>query len=89
VKGELMFKHTLLILSVLCICSLGTELMAPEITERDIFGFESYNIEENGAVRDRDGAIKGWITEKAFYDAYWNIRCHIHEGQRYRAEQDH
>ncbi|HNQ62590.1 MAG: hypothetical protein ILNGONEN_01255 [Syntrophorhabdaceae bacterium] len=68
-----MLKYILLICSVLCICSFGTELMAPEITERDIFGFESYNIEEDGAIRDSDGAIKGWFTKNAVYDEYW--RC--------------
>lgn len=71
----------------MCLLLFIPDLQAPEITERDMYGYESYNIEEDGAVCNRGGAIKGWITENAVYDAYWNIRYHIHEGRHYRAEE--
>ena len=72
-----MFTHILLILLLLCFCS-ATELMAPELTERDIFGYESYRIEESGAICDKNGTIKGWIHGNALYDAQWNFKYFIY-----------
>jgi hypothetical protein len=45
---------------------------APELTERDIFGYEAYRVAESGAILDRNDVIKGWIKDNRVYDAVWN-----------------
>jgi hypothetical protein len=76
--GGNMFKRILLVLPVLCFCSM-TELMAPETTERDVFGYESYRIEGNGVICDKGGVIKGWMHGNTVYDTQWNVRYHYEE----------
>jgi len=82
-----MSKLIILISIALSVCFV-TDLMAPETTERDVFGFESYRVKENGSICDKDGTIRGWVTENIVYDAHWNIRYHIHGDKLCKAKED-
>jgi len=72
----------------ICMLFYIPDLHAPEITERDMFGFDTYRVAEGGAILDADGVVRGWITKNAVYDAYWNIRYHIHGNRHHRADKD-
>ena len=65
-----------------------TDLQAPEITERDLFGYEAYRIAENGAILDRDGAMKGWFQRDTIYDTMWNERYVVIQGKKLRPLSD-
>jgi hypothetical protein len=69
-----MYKTIFYVLLILFFLVSTTDLQAPEITARDILGFDAYRIAENGSIRDKDGAVKGWICGNIVYDARWNIR---------------
>ncbi len=69
---DLMVKCVSFAVLILCLCS-AADLTAPETTERDIYGFETYHVTEAGAICDKNGIIKGWIHADAIYDADWNI----------------
>ncbi|HEY3276158.1 MAG TPA: hypothetical protein VGJ94_06025 [Syntrophorhabdaceae bacterium] len=60
------------------------DLQAPEITERDLSGYEAYRIAENGAIIDRDGAMKGWFHGDTIYDTMWNEQYVVMEGKKLR-----
>ncbi len=51
-----------------------TDLHAPEIEERDIFGYDAYRVAENGAILDKDGAIRGWVLGSTAYNPNWDKR---------------
>jgi hypothetical protein len=64
------------------------DLMAPEIAERDLFGFEPYRISEEGSVVDSEGAIRGWIHGATVYDAQWNARYRIDKSKLCRVDEE-
>jgi hypothetical protein len=64
------------------------DLQAPEITGRDIFGFDPYRIAADGAIVDSDGAVRGWIRGNAIYDAQWNVRYRINENRLCKVGED-
>lgn len=76
------------IASILCLLILVPELQAPEITEHDMFGYDTYRVSENGAIFDRDGAIKGWVHDNTVYDAQWNEKYIILENRLHSADID-
>jgi hypothetical protein len=69
-----MYKTVFIMLFILVFWVSVTDLQAPEITARDILGFDAYRVAENGSIQDKNGAIKGWICGNAVYDAGWNVR---------------
>ncbi len=69
-----MYKTISCILFILFILVSATDLQAPEITARDILGFDAYRVAENSSIQDKDGAVKGWICGNTVYDAQWNVR---------------
>lgn len=80
----------LFIVSILCFLIPVPELQAPEITEHDMHGYDTYRVAEDGAIVDRDGAIKGWVHGNTVYDAQWNEKYIILEKAtllRYRFER--
>jgi hypothetical protein len=64
------------------------DLQAPEITGRDIFGFDPYRIDADGAIVDGEGAVKGWIGEDTVYDARWNPRYRIDRNKLFKVAED-
>jgi hypothetical protein len=73
---------------ILCFLILAPELQAPEITERDMLGYNAYHVAESGAILDRDGIIKGWFHANAIYDAQWNIKYHVHGNRLSEVDED-
>ncbi|OQB76606.1 MAG: hypothetical protein BWX92_01669 [Deltaproteobacteria bacterium ADurb.Bin135] len=57
----------------LCLVFIA-DLHAPEITERDIFGYVAYRVAEGGTILDGDGAVRGWILGDTVYDPSWDVR---------------
>ena len=57
----------------LCLVFIA-DLHAPEITERDILGYDAYRVAEGGAILDADGVIRGWILGSTVYDPSWDAR---------------
>ncbi|HPL42201.1 MAG TPA: hypothetical protein PLA81_11520 [Syntrophorhabdaceae bacterium] len=47
---------------------------APEITERDIMGYDTYRVAEGGAILDADGVLKGWVLGSTVYDTGWDVK---------------
>jgi hypothetical protein len=78
-----MGKIILSVLSVLCFLAAVPDLQAPEVTERDILGYDSYRIAADGAIFDRDGAIRGWLQGDIVYDTMWNEKYLIREKKLY------
>jgi hypothetical protein len=64
------------------------DLQAPEIAERDLFGFTPYRIAEDGSVADAEGAVRGWIREDRIYDAQWNVMYRVDGPRLSRVAQD-
>ena len=58
-----------------------SDLKAPEITERDLYGYEPFHVAESGAIVDTDGVIHGWVSSDGVYDAHWNVRYRVHKGR--------
>lgn len=73
-KGGHMYKIIFCMLFILFCLVSATDLQAPEITARDILGFDAYRVAENGSIQDKDGTVKGWICGNTVYDAQWNVR---------------
>ncbi|MCX5811703.1 MAG: hypothetical protein NT178_04060 [Proteobacteria bacterium] len=69
-----MYKTIFYVLFILFFLMTVTDLQAPEITSRDILGFDAYWVAEDGSILDKDGAIRGWICGNTVYDAQWNIK---------------
>jgi hypothetical protein len=69
-----MYKVIFYMLFILFFLVSATDLQAPVITARDIFGFDAYRIAENGSILDKDGDVRGWICGNTVYDAQWNVR---------------
>ena len=72
-------KRILVVIPV-CFCmylSFAADLMAPETTEQDVFGYETYSIHENGAIRTRSGELKGWIRGNEVYDTQWSFKYSV------------
>lgn len=69
-----MNKTIVYMLFILFFLVSATDLQAPEITARDIFGFDPYRIAENGSVLNNDGAVKGWVCGNTVYDVHGNAR---------------
>ncbi|MEI6153217.1 MAG: hypothetical protein WCQ90_03935 [Deltaproteobacteria bacterium] len=76
------------ILIALCFLTPVPELQAPEITEHDIFGYDTYRVAEDGAIFDRDGTIKGWVHGNTVYDAGWNEKYIIRGNRLHGANID-
>jgi len=53
------------------------DLHAPEITERDMFGYEVYRVAEGGAILDADGVVRGWVQGSTVYDQGWDEKFHV------------
>jgi len=47
---------------------------APEITEHDIMGYDTYRVAEGGAILDADGVLKGWVLGSTVYDTGWDVK---------------
>ena len=77
----------LFLMWILCFLALVPELQAPEITERNIHGFDTYHVAESGAILDKEGTIKGWFHDNAIYDAQWNIKYHVHGNRLCRVDE--
>lgn len=56
-------------------------LTVTEITEHDMHGYDTYRVAEDGAIFDRDGAIKGWVHGNTVYDAGWDEKYIILENR--------
>jgi hypothetical protein len=69
-----MYKTVFCIVFILLCLGSATELQAPEITARDIFGFDPYRVAEDGSIQDKDGDVRGWVCGNTVYDAQWNVR---------------
>lgn len=69
-----MNKTIVYILFILFFLVAATDLQAPEITARDILGFDAYRVVENGSIMDKDGAVKGWVCGNTVYDTGWDVR---------------
>ncbi|MBP7508256.1 MAG: hypothetical protein KA807_10565 [Prolixibacteraceae bacterium] len=70
-----MKKRTIVTLSLaIAICLMVSDLHAPEITQRDILGYDPYRVAESGAILDTDGAIRGWVLGSTVYDPSWDKR---------------
>jgi hypothetical protein len=69
-----MNKTIVYILFILFVLVSATDLQAPEITARDIFGFDAYRVADDGSIQDKDGVVKGWVCGNTVYDARWNVR---------------
>ncbi len=68
-----MVKSILPVLLILLFFALAPpDSQAPELTERDIYGYDTYRVSESGAILDKDGAIKGWFKDNRVYDTQWN-----------------
>ena len=76
------------IVSILCFLIPVSELQAPEITGHDMHGYDTYRVAEDGAIFDRDGAIKGWIHGNTVYDAGWHDKYIIDNNRLYRTGKD-
>ncbi len=55
---------------------------APEITERDIMGYDIYRVAEGGAILDADGVLKGWALGSTVYDTGWEVKYVITKKQQ-------
>ncbi|HQJ95391.1 MAG TPA: hypothetical protein PLT06_11225 [Syntrophorhabdaceae bacterium] len=55
---------------------------APEITERDIMGYDTYRVAEGGAILDADGVLKGWVLGSTVYDTGWDVKYVITKKQQ-------
>ena len=77
-----MNRNIVVVLSVIgCMVLLlvhASELQAPEITERDMFGYDPFHVTASGAIVDKDGVIHGWVKGNTILDAHWNVRYHTH-----------
>ena len=73
---------------ILCLLIVVPELQAPEITEREIIGYDAYHVADNGAILDKDGIIKGWMHGNTVYDTQWNSKYYIHGGRLCRTGED-
>ena len=73
----LLHKITWSMLFTLLVLLWVSDLQAPEITGRDIFGFEPYRLVADGTMIDAEGAAKGWIRDDVVYDANWKVRYRI------------
>jgi hypothetical protein len=69
-----MYKTISCILFILFILISATDLQAPEITVRDILGFDAYRVAEDGSILDKEGDVKGWVCGNTVYDAQWNVK---------------
>ena len=70
-----MKKRTIVTLSLaIAICLMVSDLHAPEITQRDILGYDPYRVAESGAILDTDGAIRGWVLGSTVYEPSWDVR---------------
>jgi len=67
-----MYKTIVYVLFIMFFLVSATDLLAPEITARDIFEFEVYRVDEDGPILNKDGAVKGCICGNTVYDAGWN-----------------
>lgn len=73
---------------ILCLLIVVPELQAPEITEGEIIGYDAYHVADNGAILDRDGAIKGWMHGNTIYDTQWNSKYHMRGNRLCRISED-
>jgi hypothetical protein len=76
----------LLMLFVVLSLLFVPDLYAPETTAHDLLGFDPFRITEDGAIRDRDSAIRAWILGDTVYDARWNTKYYIQGNRVYRVE---
>jgi len=58
----------------MCLLMFVSDLHAPEITKRDIFGYVAYRVAEGGAILDEDGVVRGWMQGSKVYDPSWDVR---------------
>ncbi len=58
----------------MCLLMFVSDLHAPEITERDIFGYVAYRVAEGGAILDGNGVVRGWMQGSTVYDPSWDVR---------------
>ncbi len=63
---------TLFLEIAMCLLLFISELHAPELTERDIFGYNTYRVAEGGAILDEDGVVRGWVLGSTVYDPSWD-----------------
>jgi len=70
------------ILSIMCLLMFIPDLHAPELTERDIFGYALYRVTEGGAILDEDGVVRGWVQGGTVYDPSWDVRYVISKKQQ-------
>jgi len=63
----------------MCLLLFIPDLHAPEITERDMFGYDAYRVAEGGAILDADGVVRGWVQGGTVYDPGWDVRYVISE----------
>jgi hypothetical protein len=83
-----LYKIACFMLFTLFFLVWAPDLQAPEITGRDVLGFDPYLIAADGSIVDSDGALRGWIREDIVYDAQWNVRYRI-DGNRFcRSDED-
>lgn len=59
----------------------ASDLKAPEIRERDRYGYEPFHVAESGAIIDDEGVIHGWVSGDSVYDVHWNVKYRVHEGK--------
>jgi len=64
----------------MCLLMFVSDLHAPEITERDMFGYALYRVAECGAILDEDGVVRGWMQGSTVYDPSWDVR-HVIPGE--------
>ncbi len=71
------WKVTCSVLFAFLVVLWAADLQAPEITGKDIFGFDPYRIHEDGSIVAGDGTPKGWVRGDTVYDEQWNVRYRI------------
>jgi hypothetical protein len=63
-----------------------SDIQAPEITAREVYGYDTCETPEDGAICDRDCTDSGKIHGDTVYEAQWNEKYYIHGNRVYRVE---